>query len=1093
MAPTKILALGALLMLLNVHASAQVLYGTLLGKVSSADGKSISAAKVKALNTSTGARKETVTDELGDWGFRDLLPGEYDLEISAIGFSSASFKAVRVSANTISRSDVELPVASQAQTVEVTGLASPLQADSGTLQTEITAHDTRNLPLNGYRNYQTLLDLVPGATPSRLQNSVMDTPARSLTTNINGTSRNTNVTSVDGAAIQQVYLPHHTLYNPPADAIEAVNITTNSFTAEQGLAGGAAVTVITKSGGNQLRGLLHHNHTNSAFAARNFFFLGQNVPLNLINQFGATLGGPIKKDKLFFFTSYEGMIQRQNYSTITSVPNAAQRDGQFTGLTTIYDPNTGNADGSGRSVFPGNAIPASRRNAASQKMLSLVPLPNLPGTANNYFVSDNFGLDRHSIDAKATWQINSGSSLFAKISRMDAEVEAGTSLGQGGGFGLSPGGANAGSGYSRTKVTVVGVGYTKALRPNLVLDANFGLGRNWIDWTGLSYGENLGLEFLSIPGTNGPDERSSGLPSFAVAGFETFGGTDPYVPKFFRDNTFTYVANLGWNRGSHTFRFGYASLNNHLNEFQPQRGFGPRGGFTFAGGISALRGGASPNASNALADFILGQATTLGKSYQVLDPMTAREWQHGLYAQDQWLVNSRLTVNLGLRWEYFPVMSRLSRGLERYNFANNQVILGGVGGNPSGAGTTASLLHFAPRFGLAYRFNGKTVLRGGYGISIDPYPFTRAMRDPYPVTLAQTVNSPSSFIAAGNLSAGIPAVSPVDTSKPSIPLPLDAYTRTFFDGNFERGYIQSFNFTVERQLPWEMTLSTAYVGTRVVRQLAAIEANAGQIPGAGAAGQPLSIAFGRNSQTQAITSNDSANYNGLQLSLRRRFAKGLSITGSYTWSKTIDSASDSDGVPLFNIVSARSRNRAVANFDRTQVFQSAVVYEIRPPKMSLRAVDFLARGWQISGFLSAYTGLPFTPTAVGTSLNAPFNTQVADQISATVSYPKGIGTNLTWFDTSAYAPVSQARLGTAGRNSLRGPGVANFDLGLSRRFAFNERSNLELRGEAFNLTNSPIFANPASNASVGTFGRITATAGTTADSRVLRVSARLSF
>jgi hypothetical protein len=1072
---------------------AQVLYGTLLGQVSSVDGKVIPAAKVKALNVQTGLRRETESDAQGTWAMRDLLPGVYDVEIVAVGFSQGSFRGVSVSPNMIVRADVELPVASQAQTVEVRASGSIIQTDSGSLQTEITSHKVQNLPLNGYRNYQSLLDLTPGATPSRFQNSVMDTPSRSLTTNINGASRNTNVTAVDGAAIQQIYLPHHTLYNPPADAIESVNITTNSFAAEQGLAGGAAITVVTKSGTNQLRGLLHHNHTNSAFAARNFFFLGRDVPLNLINQFGATLGGPIKKDKLFFFSSYEGMIQRQNYSTITSVPTETQRLGEFSGLTTVFDPLTGNADGTGRVPFANNAVPASRQSQAARRMLSLVPLPNQTGTANNYFVSDNFGLDRHSIDAKATWQIDQSSTLFGKISRMDAEVVAGTTLGEGGGSGLSPGGANAGSGYSRTKVTVVGIGYTRILSPTLVLDANFGFGRNWIDWTGLNYGENWGLEFLNIPGTNGPDVRSSGFPSFAVSGFETMGDRDPYVPKFFRDNTYTYVANLGWNRGAHTFRFGYAALNNHLNEFQPQRGFGPRGGFTFAGGVTALRGGAAPKASNAMADFLLGQATSLGKSYQFLDPMTGREWQHGIYAQDQWLVNSRLTLNIGLRWEYFPIMGRATRGLERYNFATNEVLLGGVGGNPRGAGTTASVRNFAPRFGLAYRFSNRTVFRGGYGISNDPYPFSRAMRDPYPVIVAQTINSSSAFIAAGNLSDGIPAIAPIETTKPSIPLPLDAYTRTFYEGNFQRGYIQSFNATVERELPGAMSLSTSYVGTRSIRQLANLEANAGQIPGAGANGQPLFQAFQRNSQTQVVSSNDSANYNALQMSLRRRFTAGLSITAAYTFSKSIDSGSDSDSTPLFNIVSERRRNRAPSNFDRRHVFQAAVVYELRLPKSGNATLDFLGSGWQLSGFYSAYTGLPFTPTAVGTSLNAPFNTQVADQVAANVTYPQLIGTTGTWFDTAAFAPVSQARFGTAGRNSLRGPGASNIDLGVARRFAFGERFNLELRGEAFNLANSPIFANPAANASIGTFGRITGTAGTAADSRVLRVSARLNF
>jgi outer membrane receptor protein involved in Fe transport len=1074
-------------------AFAQVLYGTLLGNVAGPDHAYISGAKVLVKNPATGLQREESTDNSGAFAFHDLQPGTYALSVEAPGFAIANVSGIEVTGNVITRSSVTLAIATASQSVEVLSSNSVLQTDSGDRHSEISSEEIENLPLNGYRNYQTLLNLVPGATPARYQNSVMDTPSRSLTTNINGSSRNAISTAVDGAAIQQVYLPHHTLYNPPADAIESVNVTTNSFTAEQGLAGGAVVTVITKSGTNNFHGTAFEDHTNSAMAARNFFYLGSSVPKNLLNQFGGTLGGPIRKNKLFFFTSYEGLFQRQNYSTITTVPTAAERAGNFAGLATIYDPSTGASNGTGRSAFLNNVVPASMISTAAQKMLSLVPLPNLGGTSNNYFVGATYSLDRHSLDEKGTWQIDSKSSMFAKFSYMNALVESASTLGAGGGTGLSPGGGSAGSGVSHTNVYVVGVGYSSILTPSLLLDANFGFGRNDLHWVEYDYGKNYGTDFLGIPGTNGADPLQSGLPSFAISGFETFGNTDAYTPEIKHDDVFTYVGNLAWTKGRHSTRFGVQALNNRLNEFQPQRGFGPRGGFTFTGGSTSLNGGKSPSSANAFADFLLGDAATLGKSYQYENPIDETEWQLGIYAQDQWLVTPRLTFTYGVRWEYYPIL----HSINRYDSTTNQVYLGGFGSVPSNAGTTANPHQFAPRAGLAYRLNDKTVFRAGYGISIDPYPFSRAMRDPYPVTIAQTITSPSSYTPAGTLAAGIPAVASINSSTGVIPLPLDAYTKTLNPGEFTRGYVESFNVAIERSLPAGLDLTTAYVGTRSIHQMAYIEENAGQIPGAGSAGQPLYIAFGRAAQTQLIKPYNTANYNSLQVNLKRRFSHGFLLTASYTYSKSIDFSTDSDSVPLFNAVAYQYRNRAVSDFDRTHVFQSGFVAELpfgaRHHWLSRGVAGALAGGWQINGLASRFSGLPFTPTASATSLNAPFNTQVADQINPVVATFGKVGTNATWFDTSAYAAVSQPRFGTAGRNSLRGPGASDFDLSITRSFLLREWLKFDLRGEAFNLTNTPAFANPANSVSSGTFGHITATVGGAADSRVLRVSGKFTF
>lgn len=1084
----------ALITALAPQAPAQVLYGTLLGNVSDPSGASVSGADVLVQAPATGTERKTRTDDKGFFAIRDLPAGIYTTTISAPGFSSAEKTGVDVRVNTELRVDFQISVASASATVQVSAEASALQTDRADVHTDLSSKQITNLPLSGYRNYQSLLNLVPGATPARFQNAMMDSPGRSLTTNINGTSRNTNNTRIDGATTVFPYLPHHTLYNPPAESIETVNVTTNSFAAEQGIAGGAAITVITKSGTNDLHGVAFEHHNNAAMAARNFFYLKPDRPKNIQNQFGGTLGGPIVKNRLFYFVSYEAMRQRQDYSLITTVPTAAYRAGNFAGESTIYDPATGAANGQGRLTFANNQVPLSRQDVRAQRMQALVPLPNLSGTANNLFAAGNVPFDRHSGDVKLTWNINDRSSLFGKYSVMDATVMGQAALGEGGGTGLVPGG---GSGVGHTLVQVAGIGYTRTLSPNWLFDANIGfarLGQNVIE---NDYGKNYGLDVLGIPGTNGSSIQQSGLPSFAITGMETFGNLDSWTPGFRNDNVYTYVANLAWARSGHNLRFGVDTNHTSMNDFQPQRGFGPRGGFTFTGGLTALNGGAAPTPANAYAAYLLGLPSSLGKSYQYLNPMTVREWQHGLYVQDQWQATKTLTITLGTRWEYYPIIKRDQRGIERYDLATNQVLLGCIAGVPCDAGSQASKKQFAPRVGLSWRIRPNLVARAGFGISIDPYPLSRAMRDPYPVTVAQTINSTSSFIAAGSLAAGIPALAPIDLSSGQVPLPLDAYTKTLLPGEYKRGYVESFNFMLERELPGAFVASAGYVGTRTIRQTVFQEMNAGQIPGAGSAGSPLYIAFKRNAQTQAVVPFRTANYNSLQATLKRRFRDGIVFTSAYTYSKSIDYATDSDNALMFNIISALDRNRAVSDFDRTHMFTSSVVAELPfgagKRWFSERGVArMLLGGWQVNALVSAYTGLPFRVTASGASLNTPNNTQVADQVRPEVTIYGGAGSQ-PWFDTSAFAAVTQPRLGNAGRNSMRGPGMANLDMGIFRAFQFRERFRFELRGEAFNVTNTPPFSNPNGTVGNSAFGRITSTIGGAADSRLFRVAGRISF
>ncbi|MBC7927670.1 MAG: carboxypeptidase regulatory-like domain-containing protein, partial [Bryobacteraceae bacterium] len=350
-------ALLALVFLTVNPLPAQVLYGSVTGSAIDPTGQGVPNAAITVTSEGTGVARTATTDDTGRYTVTNVDPGNYRILVTAPGFRKFESTGNSVRANSVTRVDLSLTLGEVAESITVAGDAAVLQTEKTDVSATLVSKEVAELPLPNYRNYQSLLDLVPGATPTAEQNAIIDTPARSLTTNVNGTVRNTNTTRIDGAASINIYLPHHTLYNPPVETIESVNVSTNNFDAEQGLAGGAAITVITKSGTNELHGAAFAYHSNSRMRARNYFFQGD-VPKNIMNIPGFVVGGPILKNKLFYFGGWEGTRQRNNVSNFYTVPTAEMRAGDFSGLpVTLYNPFTGDANGRGREQFPNNRIP----------------------------------------------------------------------------------------------------------------------------------------------------------------------------------------------------------------------------------------------------------------------------------------------------------------------------------------------------------------------------------------------------------------------------------------------------------------------------------------------------------------------------------------------------------------------------------------------------------------------------------------------------------------------------------------------------------------------------------------------------------------
>jgi Carboxypeptidase regulatory-like domain/TonB dependent receptor len=1082
------------------QADAQVLYGSVSGNITDQTGAAVSKAHIVLTNRATAAQREAEADENGHFHVPDLPPGEYDLKVTSTGFKPLTQTGVVITANTVTNADAHLQVGAVSEQVTVEAATLTLQTEKTDLHTELSEKAILDMPLNQYRNFQTLINLVPGATPGVFQNAIADTPERGLSTNINGTNRNNNNTRVDGAADVFVWLPHHAVYIPPAETIQEVNIATNNFDPEQGMTGGAAITVITKSGTNQFHGVLFEYHQDQALRARQFFETEANSPRkgkSILNDLGGTFGGPIKKDKLFFFGSYDGTFERDNRANLQTLPTAALRAGNFTGTgTTIYNPSTGNADGTGRQAFANQAaIPI---DPIAAQIIALIPATNITVNGvtpltDNYFSSATQRLNRHNIDGKVDWNRTSSHTIFAKYSAMHSVFHGQPSLGAA----IGDCNCDGGLGEFHSFVQLVTVGHTWTLSPTLVVDGNVGFTRMAEYGQTPDFGTNIGLDVLHLPGTNNPaDKRDSGIPYFAVSNYADLGNPEGWNPAFRNDWSFTSSHNVRWSHGKHQVAAGTDIVHHHLNHWQPELGSGPRGEFDFGGGATALNGGAAPNQFNSWAQFLLGLQNGMGRSEQFIKA-TAREWQFGFFVGDRYRVSNKLTATLGLRYEYYPLMTRNGAfSFDRYDVTTNNVLLGGIGGNPAHLGVTTSKRLFAPRIGLAYQLNDKTVVRSGFGITVDPLPLARPLRGFYPLTVGSNFAGLNSFAAAGSFSpaplpatgsvlpscapgtfqqgvcfpVGIPIIccSNIDISSGSIPLPAQALERTTGPGELKRGYIESWNLIVERRLPGNFLVSAGYVGTQTVHAFGDLNINS-SLPGTGQAGQPLNVLYGRTTDTLLFQGFLSANYHALQTSINRQFSHGLMVKGAYTYSKAIDMTDDDGWAGLsWNDTSILRRNRARAGFDTPHIFQLSYVYELPVGKGKQWAsgggiATKVLTGWQTSGIFSAISGQPFFVTS-SQALDAVAQTETPNLISS----PKrlgGVGSGTPFYDPSTFAAPAVDTYGNVGRNTLYGPGSVNMDFSLFRTFKFTERFDLQFRLDAANLFNSPHFLNPNGNCS----------------------------
>ncbi|SFS12969.1 Carboxypeptidase regulatory-like domain-containing protein [Granulicella pectinivorans] len=851
-------------------AHAQALYGSVTGTITDASGAVIPNAAIVLTNQGTSAVQTVTTDAQGLYTVRNLLPGSYSISLARTGsFAGYLQRDIAIEINRESRIDITLQAASVTTEISVGTSAPMLQTETAEVNHEISQTQIAELPITSTqgRNYQALYTLLPGASAVGEQNSTASNPSRAMSVNMNGVSYNTNTTRIDGAVNYYGWLAYLIAYVPPADSIQSVNIVTNSFNAEQGVAGGASINISIKTGTRQFHGGAWEYNQLFNTNARPYTTNTGQVPKNIFNQFGFSVGGPVYlpriltgKKKLFFFEAFERTTRRQLITGLQSVPTVAMLNGDFSAIAGSFpllaDPQPGGtgaylASGSRptfQSEYGCNCIPASRQSVAAKTMLALLqPIsatitnPNYANQLNNdYTGSGTLAYNRNTNDTKVTYIPTENTSIFGRYSIEPFTVTDPQELGAAGGGTFDGGQPGAAAG----RVQNVGLGMSHVITPHLLVDADAGYTRqvtgaqSSIDIAAGDYGTDK----LGIPGTNGFGINYVGQPSFTPSGgsqFSGLGNTNGANPFLFRDNQFTADVNVSWTLGKHAMKAGGTWYHFDLNHFQPN--VNPRGAFTFLGGMTTNTSGV--NAYEALADMLLGLpnngiGTAITKGNQLFNPNAVRWTETGVYAQDQWDVTPKLTLSYGARYEYYPVPYRDKTGIFRLDPNLPQsanVIIGGLGGNAKSTGVDVGWGQIVPRVGAVYRVNDKLVVRSGFGITTDPENL-RFLRDTYPMVLIPAyIGTGTNTIAVDSnnnplpLTVGIPALVTPSISSGFVSLPVTTTTNTI-PTVIHRGYIESWNLFVQHDLGREFVMNIGYVGTQSVRQFTNYTLNAAPLP-----------------------------------------------------------------------------------------------------------------------------------------------------------------------------------------------------------------------------------------------------------------------
>jgi hypothetical protein len=1053
--------------------------GVVTGVVTDATGAVIPAARVTVTNRETGEARTVETSETGAYTAGPLRIGRYDVTVEKQGFKRSIHENVELHAQDRVRVDLKLEVGQIAESVSVSAEAPLLQSETSTLAKVVEEREIRSLPLNG-RNFQQLAWLTSGvapATASRDRESGFNAHGQPMTQNsflIDGIDNNNNVMGMQDRKMQVVV--------PSLDAVAEFKVQTSNFSAEFGKNSGAVMIVSIKSGTNQFHGTAYEYIRNDIFDSRDAFNYvdrdgdGKADPASLRqNQFGATLGGPIRRNQTFFFTSWEGRRERYEQNDLAIVPTAEERNGIFSrNLAVINDPLT-------RQPFSDNRIPRERFDTTAAKLMELWPQPNFSGsgTRNNFIRNPPWRIDRDNWDNRVDHNLSENDKVFARVS-----IARYKSLRDS----VFPEPARGAQGNDRAidanPARSAAFSYTRIIRPTLLNEFRYGFLRQVVDKRELTDEPFADLtakyEIRGIPAVG----RLFGLPQFTLSGRVGYQGLgEPgSMPNFKIHQVHQYLNNLSWNRGNHSFKLGTDLRWNRSDIFG---GASSHGGFTFDGQFTGI----------SFADFLLGMASQANLTTQLLGQMRFRNYM--FYVLDDWKVTPRLTLNAGLRYEL------TSPWWEKHNNMNRLELTPGpkfdtitTAGHCGDSWSCRALVNtdtnnWAPRLGLAWQWRPATVVRAGFGIfyggqgslgadgrGINNFPYNRS------VTRQSSGGNPALLLANG--------IPPGFLGSPDAP-PPNNLNWTVWQEDFPAPQIAQWNLALQHELLRDLSLTVAYVGSGSSYIMDAYNRN-GSDPGPPAT-EAARRWIPRWNNINFRSPYGHASYHGMDVQLEKRYAAGFSFSTSYNWSHSLDNVPEqfgSGGGGLQSFKDFRSA-RGNSNFDLRHRFVTAAVWEM-PFARGGGWVNHVLGGWQLSSMLAVQTGHYFTVTVPNarTLLGA---TALSDWWPDRLSDPALENrTADRWFDTAAFALPRNAdgtyRFGNSGRAILNGDGLFNVDAGLMKNFRVSERFTLQFRGEAFNLTNTPTVADP--NAILGNpdFGKSRATVSTP---RQLQFALRLAF
>lgn len=1049
-----------------VQVEAQPAGGTLSGRITAATGTGIPNAAVTVTNVNTNASQRVLTAPDGTFSVGGLPPGPYRVDVETPGFKRTSQENVELATNGPSTVNLTLEAGNLNESVELKGTSPAVQDQNAELGIGLGMRPLEELPLID-RNHQQLTGLQSGITPPTAALDIGVDPDRNRFYSTNGQAPYLNQYYAQGLTNQEP-VRGTAIRVQPVESIEQMNITTASLTMEKGFTGGAYVNDILRSGSNNFHGSVFEFWSGALLRSRNpFDTLDTGSPRFTFNQFGATAGGAIKPDHTFIFGSYEGTYQRGDQTSISTVPIPAAIGGNFSSIPglNLYSPLSGTSAGTGRSAIAGNVIPSGFINRISAAIASFIPAPNASGLVNNYISNPPYQNDRQKLDIRIDQHFTDRTIAFVSYGHSNEHLLT-----------ASPMGPVLGAG---TRERLLGdngaLGVTHNFSPRLLTQMRFGYNR---------YDQRLGLYADQSPlGTAlGLADFTSGLANINIPGMALIGAP-AYIPEHPIDNTFDWNSEWNLQTSKHNLKWGVDVRRFRSDDFLDAQGpnlFSPNGTYYFDPGPTLLNNGAplSQYAEfyNSFASFLLAAPTQYGTANFALKP-SIRQSEYGLWVGDTIQPFRRLNVNLGLRYEvYSPLAPRQRGGASVFDPVTNTFNYAGIGNTPMHS-YAYDLDNLAPRIGLAFHATRKMVVRAGYAIQY--------FQEPYNMM---------GFLApmAGLVSGvrGVYSVAPTPTTPltpPGPPVngtPAGNLPATVIPKNLQTPYLQTFNLQLQQDFYWGTVLSVGYIGA-LGRHLPGIEELNAAAPGTGVAGLPFA-SLGRTASTLLYNQFLTSNYNSLQANLTKRFSHGLSFTGSYTFSKALGYTTGSNVVlDPFNL----RANYGPQDYDRQHVLSVSHVWELPFGRRGKNLMSRIAGGWQLNGIFSWATGTPLTLTADPLLCACPGNT-----VLASVNGPVNVTGNYNGqpFLTGAFSAPAGSTIGNLGRGAIRGPGFKNYDMSLLKNFQIRDRFTLQVRGEAYNLTNSPRLVNPVTNINAPDFGQITSTVSG-AFGRQIDLAARVQF